>query len=94
MDFKEKVYEVVSKIPKGSVLSYGEVARLAGSPKAARVVGSLMRHNPYPKEKVPCHRVVRTDSSVGDYAGEKDNRKKIKLLREEGVEIAKGRIIR
>lgn len=90
--FREKVYNVVSKIPKGKVLSYGEVARLAGSPKAARAVGTLMNKNPYPKDKVPCHRVVKADMSVGKYA--KGKNLKIKLLTAEGVNIEKGKIIK
>lgn len=92
-NFKEKVYKIVAKIPRGHVLSYGKVARLAGSSRAARAVGTLMRHNPYPKEKVPCHRVVKSDAFVGSYAGKKDNSKKIKLLRSEGVEIKRGKVI-
>jgi len=59
---------VVAKIPKGKTLSYKEVARLAGSPGAFRAVGNILNKNPYPKSKVPCHRVVRSDGSVGGYA--------------------------
>ncbi len=89
LSFKEKVYKVVAKIPKGRVLSYGEVAKLAGSPRAARAVGNIMHNNPDPK-KVPCHRVVATGNKIGGYAyGVKA---KIKKLRSEGV-LIKGNLI-
>jgi O-6-methylguanine DNA methyltransferase len=63
--FGEKVYDVVRKIPSGRTLSYAEVARRAGSPKAARAVGNILHGNRDPR--VPCHRVVRSDGSPGDY---------------------------
>ena len=80
--FTEKVYAVVAKIPKGSVLTYKEVARRAGSPSAARAVGNIMHNNPDTK-KVPCHRVVRSDGTPGDYA--RGAKKKIEILRREGA---------
>lgn len=88
--FTEKVYAVVAKIPKGKVLSYQEVARRAGSPEAARAVGNIMHNNPDTK-KVPCHRVVKSDGSVGGYA--QGTEKKISILRKEGVKIINGKII-
>ena len=91
MSFKERVYKIVSQIPKGRVLSYAEVARRAGSPRAARAVGNLMNLNPFPKEKVLCHRVVRSDGSVGGYATGTKN--KIALLKKEGVRIENGKVI-
>ncbi len=63
--FTEAVHEVVKNIPKGSVLSYGEVAMRAGYPRAARAVASLMAKNYDPT--IPCHRVVRSDGTPGDY---------------------------
>lgn len=79
--FAKKVYAVVAKIPKGTTMTYGEVARKAGKPGAARAVGTIMSHNYRPG--IPCHRVVRADGRVGDY-----NRggalRKAELLREEG----------
>lgn len=59
----EKIYEVVKTIPKGSVMTYGQVATLAGNPRWARVVGYALHSNPNPKE-IPCHRVVMRDGSV------------------------------
>ena len=59
MTFKEKVFSVVKKIPRGKILTYGEVARRAGSPRASRAVGSILKTN-YSKD-IPCHRVIRSD---------------------------------
>jgi O-6-methylguanine DNA methyltransferase len=54
--FKEKVYKICSSIPKGKVATYGQIAKLAGKPKAARAVGAFMKNNP-DAPIVPCHRV-------------------------------------
>ena len=83
--FTKKVYAVVAKIPKGSVLTYKEVARRAGNTGAARAVGNIMHNNP-DTAKVPCHRVVRSDGAPGGYA--RGTKKKIAILRSEGVEFA------
>ena len=77
--FKDKVLVVVKKIPKGKTLSYMEVAELAGSPKAFRVVGSIMKAN---KDKnIPCHRVIRSDGRIGKYNGLRGD--KLNLLKNE-----------
>lgn len=80
--FKQKVIDVVKNIPRGKTLTYKEVARLAKSPKAYRAVGSIMAKNFDPK--IPCHRVIKSDGSLGNY-----NRggifKKLALLRKEGA---------
>ena len=65
ISFKEKVYAVVKKIPKGKVLTYQEVARKAGSPKASRAVGSILSKNYDPQ--IPCHRVIRSNGGLGGY---------------------------
>jgi len=78
--FAEKVYEVVKKIPKGSVLTYKEVAKRAGSPRAYRGVGNILNKNH--DLKIPCHRVIRSDGKLGGYnLGQ--NRKR-KILEKEG----------
>ena len=82
ISFTQKVYAVVARIPRGSVMTYGEVARRAGRPGAARAVGNIMHHNP-DTAKVPCHRVVRSDGTPGGYA--RGTRRKIALLRREGA---------
>jgi O-6-methylguanine DNA methyltransferase len=80
--FAKHVREVVKHIRKGETRTYGEVAKAAGRPGAARAVGTIMKNNFDPT--VPCHRVIRSDGSVGDY-----NRggpaRKLSLLRAEGV---------
>lgn len=77
--FREKVFEVVRKIPKGKTLTYKEVARRAGSPNAARAVGNILKTNYDPK--IPCHRVIRSDGRIGEYNRGREN--KIKLLKKE-----------
>lgn len=79
--FKEKVFEVVKKIPKGKTLTYKEVAKRAGSPNASRAVGSILKTNFNPK--IPCHRVIRSDGVAGEYNRGRAN--KIKLLKKEGA---------
>ncbi len=81
LSFKEKVLKVVSKIPRGQTLTYKEVARRAGSSKAYRAVGSILAKNF--DAKIPCHRVIKSDGSLGNYNRGIQN--KIKLLRKEGV---------
>ena len=80
-DFAERVRSVVREIPKGKAMTYGQVAKAAGNPGAARAVGAVMKNNYDPT--VPCHRVVRADGKIGDY-----NRggmfRKVQLLQEEG----------
>jgi methylated-DNA-[protein]-cysteine S-methyltransferase len=82
ISFKEKVLEVVKKIPRGRVLTYKEVARRAGRPNAARAVGSIMKQN-Y-NTKIPCHRVIRSDGKIGDY-NRGGRAQKIKKLKAEGA---------
>ena len=81
--FTEAVYEIVSKIPKGKVLTYKEVAKLAGNEKASRAVGNILHKNHNPN--VPCHRVIRSDGYSGGY--NRGGEEKKKLLRKEGVII-------
>lgn len=82
-DFADKVRMIVSKIPKGSVLTYKEVARLAGNPKAFRAVGNIMRKNYDPS--IPCHRVIGSDGKMRGY--NRGIKNKIRLLRAEGAKI-------
>jgi len=80
--FTERVLKIVKKIPKGKTMSYKEVASLAGSPLAARRVGSIMKAN-Y-DESIPCHRVIRSNGEIGDYnRGGTDV--KYKKLKKEGA---------
>lgn len=61
------VLKVVKDIPKGKTLTYKEVAYKAGSPNAARAVGTIMSHNA--DTSIPCHRVIRSDGTLGGYNG-------------------------
>lgn len=82
--FTEKVRDVVKKIPKGSVLTYRQVAIRAGSHWASRAVGSIMAQNFDPD--IPCHRVIRTDGTIGNY-NRGGSEAKRKLLIQEGYLI-------
>ena len=79
--FKEKVIKVVRKIPRAKTLSYKEVARRAGNARAARAVGNIMNKN-Y-DTSIPCHRVIRSNGTVGGY--NRGAKEKIKILRRGGV---------
>jgi methylated-DNA-[protein]-cysteine S-methyltransferase len=82
--FAKKVYRVVSGIPLGQVRSYRWVAAKAGSPKAFRAVGTILKNNPCPLI-IPCHRVVKSDKDPGSYVSGK---KRKKLLLDFEKEIA------
>lgn len=65
--FAEKVLAVVKRIPRGTTLTYKEVARRAGKPRAYRAAGNILATYDARRARVPCHRVVRTDGSIGGY---------------------------
>ena len=77
--FSESVHAVVRTIPRGSVLSYGEVAKRAGFPGAARAVGNLLAKNFDPE--IPCHRVIRSNGEPGEY--NQGKQLKVRMLRDE-----------
>ncbi len=83
-NFKEKVLKIVGAIPRGKTMTYQEVARRAGSPRAFRAVGSLMAHNFNPK--IPCHRVIKSDGTFGNY-NRGGTKRKIAILKKEGAII-------
>lgn len=85
---KEKVYELLSKIPAGRVTTYGEIAAVIKT-KAFRAIGQIVGANPNAPQ-VPCHRVVKSDGGVSGYAFGVD--KKIALLKKEGVIIENGKV--
>lgn len=87
--FNEKCYSILKKVPPGKVVTYGDLAKAVGSPKAARAVGNAMNKNPYAPE-VPCHRVVGSNGSMTGFAD--GIPKKIKMLKEEGVEVVNGKV--
>ena len=83
MNFNQKVWNLCKKIPKGKVTTYKEIAK-AMKTKAYRAVGNALKNNPY-APKVPCHRVINSDGSIGGYKGKKNSKEKIRLLKKEGV---------
>jgi O-6-methylguanine DNA methyltransferase len=85
--FSRRVHAVVKAIPKGTVLTYGQVAAAAGTPGAARAVGSLMKANLNPD--IPCHRVVRSDGKIGEYNRAGGSQTKWKRLQDEGVDMSR-----
>lgn len=91
MTFREKVYKITAKIPKGNVATYGQIARLAGYPKAARAVGIFMRTNPFAPH-VPCHRVVASDGSLTGFSASGGVAKKKSMLVSEGVKFKNGKV--
>ena len=80
-NFKQKVLNVVKDIKKGQTMTYKEVAKRAKSPLAYRAVGSILAKNF--DIKIPCHRVIKSDGSLGNY--NRGIKNKIKLLRKEGA---------
>jgi len=81
---REHVYEILRSIPAGKVVTYGQLAKLAGNPKAARAIGLYMRMNP-DAPHTPCHRVVAADGSLHGYSGDGGVEQKRAMLLEEGV---------
>ena len=90
-NFFELVYKVVAQVPRGKVTTYSAIARFLNNPRGSRAVGWAMRQCPYPNEKVPCHRVIKADGTVGGY-GEEGAIMKARLLRKEGIAIRSGKI--
>ncbi len=89
--FSKKVQAIVFKIPKGKVLTYSQVAACAGNPNASRAVGSIMAKNQ--DKNIPCHRVVKSDGSIGMYNGLRGKSKEV-ILKKEGVTFSKsGKVI-
>jgi methylated-DNA-[protein]-cysteine S-methyltransferase len=83
--FQKKVWTELAKIEKGTVISYSELAKRIGKPRAVRAVGSAVGKNPY-APLVPCHRVIRSDGGLGGYSGKGGIKTKIQLLRSEGLQ--------
>ena len=86
MSYYDKVYEVVRRIPKGKVATYGQVAALTGSPRASRAVGYALHFNPEPGV-IPCHRVVNRMGRVAPAFAFGGIDAQASLLRAEGVEV-------
>ena len=84
--FQLKVWNYLKKIPKGKVRTYADVAKAIGKPLAVRAVANAIGKNPYPP-KIPCHRVIRSDGSLGGYSGKGGIQQKRRLLKSEKILI-------
>jgi len=85
-EFQRKVWAYLSKIPRGSVKTYSQVAQGIGKPLAVRAVANAIGKNPN-APKIPCHRVVRSDGSLGGYSGKGGLKTKKLLLKKEGITL-------
>jgi len=88
--FEKSVYEATAKIPCGRVTTYAEIARKIKKPGSARAVGNALNKNPF-APKVPCHRVVKTDGTVGGFASGSEKKKVI--LKKEGIQFNNEKIL-
>lgn len=89
--FRERVYQITAKIPKGYVATYGQIAHLAGNKRAARAVGMCMKINPF-APRVPCHRVVASDGKLTGFSAPGGIVKKKEMLLAEGVVFIKEKV--
>lgn len=86
-----KIYEVVKRIPRGKVCTYGQIALLVGNPRLSRVVGYALHVNPEPGV-IPCHRVVNRNGEVSRAFAFGGENMQIQLLEDEGVEFVAGKV--
>ena len=90
MTLSTKVYGQLLRVPEGKVTTYGDLAKAVGLENGQRVIGMIMKKNPFPVT-VPCHRVVKSDGKIGGYVyGE---RVKSYMLLKEGIKIKDGKIL-
>lgn len=91
--FAQKVYEKLREVPKGKVTTYHDLAHSINS-QAYQAVGNAMRNNPNPPF-IPCHRCVKSNGLIGGFGGETEGpniKKKISMLRKEGVKVKDNKI--
>jgi len=86
---KEKIYGVLNMIPAGSVASYGQVAKLAGLPGAARLVGTVLRQLPH-DTTLPWHRVLKSNGQIAFPVGTTQFNRQKTLLQDENIEVSLG----
>ena len=84
--FQIKVWSYLRKIPKGTVKTYSQVAKAIGKKAAVRAEASAIGRNPYP-QMIPCHRVIRSNGSLGGYSGKGGIKVKKMLLKKEGLTL-------
>ena len=87
-DFQIAVWKELLKIPAGSTKTYKEIAGAIGKPNSSRAVANACAQNPY-APAVPCHRVVRSDGSLGGYSLKGGLKRKLYLLKKEGILLKK-----
>lgn len=90
-NFQFEVYSALLDVPLGKVTTYGEIAKKIGC-NSARAIGQALKNNIYAESGVPCHRVVRSDLTLGGFSGSTDNEtvaRKVRLLESEGIEFQK-----
>ncbi|MEJ2510273.1 MAG: MGMT family protein [Anaerolineales bacterium] len=86
-DFQQEILQYVREIPFGASTTYGEIAEAIENPNASRAIGQVLRRNPIPII-IPCHRVLSADGTLGGYGGVMGSKRKIALLKHEGVILA------
>ena len=86
-DFQQQILNLVHQIPYGATTTYGEIADQIENPNASRAIGQVLRANPVPII-IPCHRVISSDGTLGGYGGVIGSKRKITLLKHEGVILA------
>ena len=84
--FQIRVWSYLKKIPCGTVRTYSHVAKAIGKPLAVRAVANAVGKNPY-APRIPCHRVIRSDGSLGGYSGKGGVKTKKLLLKREGITL-------
>jgi methylated-DNA-[protein]-cysteine S-methyltransferase len=87
-EFQKKVWGAISRIPRGKVITYKELAQKIGRPNSVRAVGNAVGANPMPI-MIPCHRVVRSDGKLGGYSGKGGAKTKRALLIAEGIQYVR-----
>ena len=91
MNTFERIYEVVRKIPRGKVATYGQIALLAGNPHWSQVVGYALHSNPEP-DNIPCFRVVNRFGELSSAFAFGGLNRQQELLEAEGIEVADGKV--
>jgi methylated-DNA-[protein]-cysteine S-methyltransferase len=97
--YQQAILRILAEVPRGKVTTYGDLAKELArrdprwSPEASRAVGTTMRNNPCGPQ-IPCHRVIRSDGTIGNFRGGAKGavEEKTRMLREEGVTVIDGRI--
>ena len=90
MKTEEKIYRKLLQVPEGYVTTYGDLAKAINLKNGQRVVGQIMKKNPFPVI-VPCHRVVKSDGTIGGYAY--GSKRKKHMLSKEGLKINNNKIL-